>query len=85
MSLYWLTNTFSRCIYNYRGYFSGEAPPEVPLLSKPFGFSRFAKDPLAAPKSWIEQTGDLRYWYEHECGGHFAVSSSVPFFSIVGY
>lgn len=74
VSLYWLTNTFPRCIYNYRGYFSGEEPPELPFISKPFGFSRFARDPLAAPKSWVEQTGNLRYWYSHEKGGHFAVS-----------
>jgi len=47
VSLYWLTDTFPHCIYDYRGYFSGEAPPEFPFMSKAFGFSRFAKDPKA--------------------------------------
>lgn len=69
VSLYWLTDTFPRCIYPYRDL--KRQPLPVP---KPFGFSFFPKELRPTPKKWVEQTGNLQYFYEHTEGGHFAVS-----------
>ncbi|PYH45409.1 epoxide hydrolase family protein [Aspergillus saccharolyticus JOP 1030-1] len=76
VSLYWLTDTFPRCIYHYR--------EQVPLpkvqhaqdprwyIKKPFGFSYFPKELVPIPRAWVETTGNLVFWNSHEKGGHFA-------------
>ncbi|KAJ5930261.1 Epoxide hydrolase [Penicillium verhagenii] len=76
ITLYWLTDTFPRSIYTYRQNFP---PPAIPgpndprwYIRKPFGFSSFPRELATLPRSWIETTGDLVYWGEHEKGGHFA-------------
>ncbi|KAJ5623258.1 hypothetical protein N7490_011863 [Penicillium lividum] len=76
VTLYWLTDTFPRSIYTYRQNFP---PPPVPApnnprwyIQKPFGFSSFPKELAPLPRSWIETTGNLVYWGQHEKGGHFA-------------
>ncbi|KAJ5639380.1 uncharacterized protein N7484_007242 [Penicillium longicatenatum] len=70
ITLYWLTDTFPRSIYTYRQNF-----PPVPIpaandprwyIQKPFGFSSFPKELAPLPRSWIETSGNLVYWGEHE-------------------
>ncbi|KAL1982328.1 hypothetical protein VTN96DRAFT_1422 [Rasamsonia emersonii] len=76
VSLYWLTETFPRSIYPYREFLQ---PSEVPAtmdprwyIRKPFGFSYFPMELVPVPRSWIETTGNLVFWRQHEKGGHFA-------------
>ncbi|KAJ5565973.1 hypothetical protein N7535_007611, partial [Penicillium sp. DV-2018c] len=76
ITLYWLTETFPRAIYIYRQNYP---PPPIPVandprwyIHKPFGFSSFPAELTRLPRSWIETTGDLVFWEEHEKGGHFA-------------
>ncbi|OKL55691.1 hypothetical protein UA08_09045 [Talaromyces atroroseus] len=80
VTLYWLTDTFPRSIYPYRTDF---APREdVPAHGdsvrwripdgKLFGFSHFPHEILPVPRAWVERTGSLTFWREHDAGGHFA-------------
>ncbi|KAJ5124278.1 uncharacterized protein N7515_008103 [Penicillium bovifimosum] len=77
VTLYWLTETFPRAIYTYRQV--KLPPPPIPAsndprwyIHKPFGFSSFPEELARLPRSWIEATGDLVFWEQHEKGGHFA-------------
>jgi microsomal epoxide hydrolase len=76
VSLYWFTDSFSTSLYPYRQFFipgvigAHENPDWV--ISKPFGFSWFPYEIVPVPKSWVETTGTLVWWREHEMGGHFA-------------
>lgn len=89
VTLYWLTDTFPRCIYPYRG--NGASPDEspkiarargimnrqgrsVPRVEKPSGYSFFPKELFPMPKSWAATNMDLVAFARHESGGHFAVS-----------
>lgn len=76
VSLYWFTETFPRSIYHYR-----EAFPPLKIMHtlnprwyirKPFGFSYFPMELLPAPRAWVEATGNLVFFQQHEKGGHFA-------------
>ncbi|KAH8809006.1 Alpha/Beta hydrolase protein [Xylogone sp. PMI_703] len=76
VTLYWLTDTFPRSIYHYRESFP---PPKIMpamdprwYINKPLGFSYFPKELVPIPQSWIETTGNLVFWRQHEKGGHFA-------------
>ncbi|KAE8146618.1 alpha/beta-hydrolase [Aspergillus avenaceus] len=76
VSLYWFTETFPRSIYSYREAFP---PPKIMqtldprwYIHKPFGFSYFPMELLPAPRAWIEATGNLVFYREHDKGGHFA-------------
>ncbi|CAP85718.1 Pc20g03890 [Penicillium rubens Wisconsin 54-1255] len=76
VTLYWLTETFPRAIYAYRQNYP---PPPIPAsndpswyIHKPFGFSSFPMELARLPRSWIETTGDLVFWEQHQKGGHFA-------------
>ncbi|OGM43943.1 putative epoxide hydrolase, partial [Aspergillus bombycis] len=72
-SLYWLTDTFPRAIYPYREELP-VSPERKPLryIEKPLGFSYFPVELFPVPRSWIETTGNLVFWREHQRGGHFA-------------
>ncbi|KAF7585286.1 hypothetical protein BBP40_011436 [Aspergillus hancockii] len=73
ISLYWLTETFPRAIYPYREEFP--LSPErnsLEYIHKPFGYSYFPIELFPVPKSWVETTGNLVFWREHQKGGHFA-------------
>lgn len=35
-------------------------------IHKPFGYSYFPQELIAAPRSWVEQTGNLVFWKEHK-------------------
>ncbi|KAF8189935.1 Alpha/Beta hydrolase protein [Mycena galopus ATCC 62051] len=43
-----------------------------PRPTIPLGISRFPKDILVLPKSWIQEMGNIVFDAEHESGGHFA-------------
>jgi len=78
--LYYLTDSYARGIYPYRGDFdtADKALPkhggegwEVPR-GKAFGFSDFGAEIQPVPRDWVERTGEVTWWRGHEVGGHFA-------------
>jgi microsomal epoxide hydrolase len=73
VTLYWFTDTISRCFYTYRDAL--ECPyhgiPQY-FIHKPLGFSFFPYEIMPAPRSWVETTGNLVWSRVHEQGGHFA-------------
>ncbi|EMC97765.1 hypothetical protein BAUCODRAFT_31760 [Baudoinia panamericana UAMH 10762] len=72
VSLYWLTDTFPRCIYPYRGPPQKDRPrPEH--ISKPSGYSFFHMELAPTPKSWAETYANIVTYNQHSKGGHFAV------------
>ncbi|KAJ5619978.1 hypothetical protein N7510_003962 [Penicillium lagena] len=76
VTLYWLTETFSRSIYPYRQLFTpgvvgAHENPEW-YIKKPFGFSWFPKEIAPIPRSWVATTGNLVFYRAHKQGGHFA-------------
>jgi microsomal epoxide hydrolase len=36
------------------------------FIHKPFGFSYFPRELMAVPRSWVETTGNLVYWSQHD-------------------
>jgi len=86
VSLYYLTDTFPRCIYPYRGQGSSpdERPrranisawastrPPAPFLNKPLGYSFFPKELFPVPGSWAGTVANLVHYKRHDRGGHFA-------------
>lgn len=55
-SFYWYTKSFGRAMWAYHDMLpvlSGEFPAP-PSLTKPFGFSSFAKEVSAFPRAWAE-------------------------------
>ncbi|KAH9845072.1 Epoxide hydrolase N terminus [Teratosphaeria destructans] len=69
VSLYWLTETFARCIYPYRGFFKGGERPKV---EKPSGYSFFPKELVPTPRSQAAAAMNLVVFKQHTSGGHFA-------------
>lgn len=82
VTLYWMTDTFPRCIYPYRGLSGGEERPRIatnsgkgrprPYIEKPSGYSFFPKELVPMPVSWIRTNINLVHSTVHESGGHFA-------------
>lgn len=81
VTLYYLTDTFPRCIYPYRSSFGPARDPSryKPESSnfnagdKPMGYSWFPWELVPTPKSWTEKTtSNLVTYRAHEKGGHFA-------------
>ncbi|MCJ1235221.1 hypothetical protein MMC14_003188 [Varicellaria rhodocarpa] len=80
VTLWWLTETFPRSIYPYRG----TTPPKADFthdnpkryIHKPLGYSWFHKELAAMPKSWVATTGNLVFHRQHTKGGHFAALES---------
>lgn len=72
VSLYWLTDTYPRCIYPYRGYFSKTGPPKIPppdspemYIKKPMGYSWFPKEIMPSPVAWVRKCGNLVSYKQH--------------------
>jgi microsomal epoxide hydrolase len=79
VSLYWLTDTFPRCIYPYRQLVSGDtSSSESEHIKKPFGFSYFPHEVLLSPKSWIAAKGNLVWFRAHD---HVRVRHRVRYMS----
>ena len=79
--LYWLTQTFPRCIYPYIDYFGRgddstvfHSHPEY-YCTKPIGYSYFPFELGPTPVAWAKTTGNL-LWYR----SHKSVSSPQSFF-----
>uniref|UniRef100_L2G923 Epoxide hydrolase, putative n=1 Tax=Colletotrichum fructicola (strain Nara gc5) TaxID=1213859 RepID=L2G923_COLFN len=71
VTLYWLTDTYPRCIYSNR------FPATIPFPEdKPFGVSNFPRELVPAPRAWVEKTfPNLIFYKDYEKapphGGHF--------------
>lgn len=84
VTLYWLTESFARCIYPYRQFFSStptffHSSPEL-KITKPLGYSYFPFELGPVPLSWV-QANDNVVWYRiHEEGGHFAAMEKPKLF-----
>jgi len=82
ITLYWMTDTFPRCIYPYRGLSGDDERPRIAKVSgrgaqknyieKPSGYSFFPKELVPMPTSWVAQTCNLVSSSIHTSGGHFA-------------
>jgi len=73
VTLYWVTETFPRSIYPYRQWASaGSSETANTYITKPFGYSWFPRELVAAPKSWAAPMGNLVFFKQHTKGGHFA-------------
>ncbi|KAB8360950.1 hypothetical protein FH972_024682 [Carpinus fangiana] len=77
VTLYWLTQSFPRAIYPYRGsvrqprdYFSKDSVFHIG--DKPMGFSWFPMELAPIPVAWVKKTGNLVWYKRHADGGHFA-------------
>jgi len=86
VTLYWFTEYGSRSVYPYRqktptGRSSAETPgaPEY-YITKPLGYSLFAKEIAGSPKDWVALSGNLVFHREHEKGGHFAALEQPELF-----
>ena len=78
ITLYWLTGTGASAARSYwedaralaASLASGQPPPAV---SVPVGFTTFAGEIWASPRSWVEAVyPGLAYFNEVDKGGHFA-------------
>ena len=87
ITVYWLTGTgasAARWYWEFGQFLaaagaSGEAPPPV---SVPVGFTTFAGELWAAPRSWVETVyPGLAYFNEVDRGGHFAAWEQPKLFS----
>ncbi|KAI1860425.1 hypothetical protein JX265_009824 [Neoarthrinium moseri] len=84
--LYWLTDTYPRCLYHNRemgdpkeepkiarySVLAGKASLHLPYVAKPCGFSHFPHEVVPVPRSWAEKSVNLVTFSEHQLGGHFA-------------
>lgn len=76
ITLYWLTDSFPRCIYPYRAIFGSGQPRQKPVyVSKPSGYTFMPKELSPVPLSWAGETANIVSYRQHEKGGHFAVRS----------
>jgi pimeloyl-ACP methyl ester carboxylesterase len=87
ITLYWLTGTgtsAARWYWEFGRFVaaataSGQAPPAVAV---PVGFTTFADEIFAAPRSWVETAyPGLAYFNEVDKGGHFAAWEEPELFS----
>ncbi|KAF2756486.1 alpha/beta-hydrolase [Pseudovirgaria hyperparasitica] len=75
IALYWLTETIAKSLYAYRTDYAfkqigGHGNPDYKLPN--FGYSSFPKELANIPKAWVETSGNLTFYKEHDQGGHFA-------------
>lgn len=78
ITLYWFTQSYPRCIYNYRQFHGSNAgnysihANEKYHCKKPMGYSYFPYEVAPIPKAWAATTGNLVWHKQHPGGGHFA-------------
>ncbi|PVH74729.1 alpha/beta-hydrolase [Cadophora sp. DSE1049] len=76
--LYWVTDTFRRCIYPYIDFFGrGDSstvfhPHPDWYCKKPIGYSYFPYELGPVPLAWAKTTGNIVWHRAHQAGGHFA-------------
>ncbi|KAI0508526.1 Alpha/Beta hydrolase protein [Xylaria bambusicola] len=71
-TMYWITETFPRCIYPYRDMAGDAERPRIAKASGPSGYSFFQHDIMPMPASWVATSCNLVSVAMHENGGHFA-------------
>lgn len=85
--LYWLTETFPRCIYPYIDFFGrGDAstvfhPHPEYYCQKPIGYSYFPLELGPIPLAWAKTTGNIVWHRAHESVS-LGLSSIFPFLMI---
>lgn len=75
ITLYWVTNCAATSLWSYRQFYGPGAESHGTKrwhIHKPLGFSWFPKEITPVPKAWVETTGRLVFYRQHEKGGHFA-------------
>lgn len=78
ITLYWFTQSFARCIYPYREFYSKDQVDYIVHsdpkyhIKQPLGYSYFPYELAPIPVSWVKTTGNLVWHKSHEKGGHFA-------------
>ncbi len=76
VTLYWLTNCAATSLYSYRAFYGPNADSHGSkkwhIFDKSLGYSWFPKELNPIPRAWIETTGYLVFYRQHEKGGHFA-------------
>jgi hypothetical protein len=93
VTLYWMTDTMSRCFYHNRALMSNanddpkiarisvvtgmDALKKLPYVEKPCGYSMFAQEIVPVPESWAAKSCNLVSFNQHERGGHFAVCETL--------
>jgi microsomal epoxide hydrolase len=87
VTLYWFTQTISRCLYPYR-QLHGNRSTTINLqtdpkyyIQKPFGYSYFPMENSPIPVAWVKTTGNLVWSREHDRGGHFAALENPELFT----
>jgi hypothetical protein len=69
--LYIYTRTFYSSVWLYsqnsfRSYDGWNITTDAPM-----GFSAFMGNPGWWPEQWVAKVGNLKFYNEHACGGHF--------------
>ena len=78
ITLYWLTQSFARCIYPYREFYSKNEVDYIVHtdpkyhIKQPLGYSYFPMELSPIPVEWVATTGNMVWSKSHESGGHFA-------------
>jgi len=78
ITLYWFTQSFARCIYPYREFYSKNEVDYIihtdPKyhIKQPLGYSYFPMELSPIPVEWVATTGNMVWSASHESGGHFA-------------
>ncbi|CAK7218498.1 hypothetical protein SEUCBS140593_003567 [Sporothrix eucalyptigena] len=75
ITLYWVTNCAATSLWSYRQFYGPEAESHGTKrwhIHKPLGFSWFHKEITPVPRAWVETTGQLVFYRQHDKGGHFA-------------
>ena len=72
ISIYWFTASATSAARMY--WEMAHAPADrAPRVDVPTGVSLFPQEIFQPPREWAEeQFGDIRFWREHDRGGHFA-------------
>ena len=72
ISIYWFTNTINSSVRYYQENMSDPARNfAFQRIEVPSGFSRFPKEIIQSPRSWMEPGFNITHWSDHDEGGHF--------------
>ncbi|KAF4541597.1 Epoxide hydrolase [Lasiodiplodia theobromae] len=76
ISIYWFSGCYPTSIWFYRNFVDRSRISEKitwkGIKGKPVGFSSFRREISLPPKAWLDATGVVSWYREHEQGGHFA-------------
>lgn len=75
VTLYWVTHTAATSLWSYRRFYgpnAGSHGTKEWYINKPLGFSWFPREIAPVPRAWVETTGNLVFYRQHDKGGHFA-------------